>query len=76
MEDIAFTQEGNAKGWYNEGTKTNGKMRSCVDPRERSFMEVKGGSGTDRPLVSSLVGFADTDGHTDDDTNNNDWKVG
>lgn len=34
-------------------------------------MEVKGGSGTDRPLVSSLVGFADTDGHTDDDTNNN-----
>jgi hypothetical protein len=63
----------NAKRWYNEGTKTNGKMRSCVDPRERSYMEVKGGSGTERSLLL-LVGVADTDGHTNDDTNNNDWK--
>jgi hypothetical protein len=38
LKDIAFTQ-GNAKGWYNEGIKTNGEMRRCV-LRERSYMEV------------------------------------
>ena len=72
--DCFYTEKGNAKGWYNERTKTNRKMRSCIDPQERSCVEVKGGSGTETSLL--LVGVGDTNGHTDDDTNNNDWQVG
>lgn len=59
-------------GGITRGQRTNGKMRRCVDPRERSYKEKVGkGRSVQRSLL--LVGVGDTDGHTDDDTNNNDW---
>lgn len=74
--DCFYTRRKMRMGGITRGQRTNGKRRRCVDPRERSYMEKvgRGRSATERSrLVLVVVG--DSDGHTDDNTDNNDWMT-
>lgn len=35
----------------------------------------RGRSATERSLLAALVGLRDTDGHTDDNNNDDDWRT-
>lgn len=60
-------------GGITRGQRTNGKMRRCVDPREKSYMEkIRRGRGATERSLFVLVGLGDSDGHSDDNSNNND----